>query len=285
MNSFEIVNIAELSTSQVLDVINTAFGRSESTDWYEWKHREGPWGPSIGVVAVDRSGPIGVRLLLPWRLRLGGTALSGHRATEAATIPRAQGQGVFTALNRWMMEEVQTDLIFSTPNLNSRGGYLKLGWSEIARVPHRWELPAKPRSGTVIRPTPEGTLRTDWDLGALRWRSDPRSGHLYDVAVSGDDVLYYRVFRRRGIRVVAPLASLGDPAQLALLWAEMLARTRARILLRPATQPVPEPPPRLAVQRGESLVLGWNSGRGLLKLSDEVTSSVPWSAADIEGVM
>ena len=284
--SFEIINVEELSTAQILEVINTAFGRDESAAWYRWKHREGPWGGSIGVAAVDRSGPIGVRLLLPWQLRLGEATFRCHRATEAATVPRAQGRGVFTALNRWMMEEVRSELIFSTPNMNSRGGYLKLGWREIARVPHRWERAVMPRGTAVVKPTPPNMLRTDWDAVALQWRSDPRSGLTYYAAADDDAVLYYRTMQRRGVRVAAPMGSLGDPARLAQLWREMLARTRARLVLRPATQPAPQPPPRPAVQRGESLVLGWNSGAGALPLGDSgLTRFVPWTAADIEGVI
>jgi hypothetical protein len=285
-SSFEIVNVAELSTGQLLEVINTAFGRSATADWYRWKHHEGPWGPSVGVAAVDRRGPIGIRLLLPWRLRRGEATFTGHRATEAATVPRAQGRGVFTALNRWMMEEVASDLIFSTPNLNSRGGYLKLGWQEIARVPHRWEVAWKPRSDAVVQSTPRDVLRTDWDRDALQWRNDPRSGHDYQAARADDAVLYYRVLRRWRVPVVAPMGSLGDPEQQAHLWREMLARTQARLVLRPASQPAPEPHPRLALERGESLVLGWWSGSSALALEDAgVANSIPWSAADIEGVI
>ena len=285
-SSFEIVDVVELSTDQILGVINTAFGRSATADWYRWKHCEGPWGPSVGVAAVDRSGPIGVRLLLPWRLRRGEASFTGHRATEAATVPRAQGRGVFTALNRWMMEEMRSDLIFSTPNLNSRGGYLKLGWHEIARVPHRWEVASRPFSDAVVTATSQDALRTDWDPDALQWRSDPRCGRTYQAVRADDAVLYYRVLRRWRVPVVAPMGSLGDPPRLAQLWREMLGRTRARLVLRPATQPAPDRRLRLAVQRGESLVLGWSSGTGSsLEARGDVMATVPWSAADIEGVI
>lgn len=283
---FEIVDITELSTSQILRVISTAFGRNTTADWYRWKHSEGPWGPSVGVAAVDSSGPIGVRLLLPWRLRRGEATFTGHRATEAATVPRAQGRGVFTALNRWMMEELQSDMIFSTPNLNSRGGYLKLGWREIARVPHRWEVASKPRRDAVMPSIPPDVLHTDWDQRALRWRSDPRSGHGYRAAKSDNAVLYYRVLTRWRMPVAAPMASLGDPAQLTHLWREMLVQTRARLVLRPATQPAPDPQTRLAVRRGESRVLGWSLDTSPIAREDSrLADSAAWSAADIEGVI
>lgn len=285
--TFEIVDVTELAVGQVLDVINTAFGRNENAAWYEWKHREGPWGPSIGVAAVDADGPIGLRLLLPWRLRYGDQTFGCHRATEAATIPRAQGRGVFTALNRWMMEEVDTDLIFSTPNLKSRTGYLKLGWREIAKVPHRWELALRPReneSAPELAPL-RAPLRTDWDPAGLRWRADPRSGLVYHATSMDGGVLYYRTFRRRGIPVVAPLGSIAEPAQHALLWRRMLSQSRAPLVLRPATQPAPTAG-RPGIQRGESLILGWRPQQSATALPDwDFFRTVPWAAADIEGVI
>jgi hypothetical protein len=284
--SFKIVDLAELRPAQIVGVINEAFGRSETERWFEWKHRNGPWGPSVGVAAVDDQGPIGVRLLLPWRFHVGDIRFIGHRATEAATIPRAQGRGVFTALNRWMMEELRTELIFSTPNVKSRGGYLKLGWKEIALVPHRWEFALRPGRDAALPAISPDTLRTEWDADALQWRSDLRSGHRYLTESSDETLLCYRLLRRRGIAVVAPTAAVGDPEQAARLWRRMLDRTRARLVLRPATQPAPQPTTRLAVQRGESLILGWSPGvSALASTYAGALSAAPWSAADVEGVI
>lgn len=284
--SFNIVSIAELSAAEVLKVINDAFGRNETEAWYRWKHHEGPWGESTGVAAVDRDGPIGVRLLLPWRFRRDHDTVLGHRATEAATVPRAQGRGVFTALNKWMMEAVPTALIFSTPNLKSRGGYLKLGWDEIACVPHRWELAMRPRRGAVIPSEPADVWHTDWDVDALRWRADARCGHRYRSEVSGDSLLVYRLFSRRGIRVAAPTGVAGDPEQATHLWRRMLDRTGARLLLIPSSQLGPQPSRRLAWHRGQSLILGWApSTSPLAAVHGDPLDRVPWSAADLEGVI
>lgn len=285
--SFKIVDVNALSPAQVIGVINEAFGRNESVEWYEWKHRQGPWGPSIGVAAVDRHGPIGVRLLLPWRFRIGDVTLLGHRATEAATVPRAQGRGVFTELNRWMMEEVGTELIFSTPNMKSRGGYLKLGWREIGRVPHRWELAVRPRRHTAIRSASPALLRTDWDDDALRWRTDSRSSRAYHLIDSSDgSLLCYRLLTRRGTRIVAPTATIGDSEHTTRLWRRMLDLTRAHLVLMPATQPAPRPTIRLGWRRGESLILGWNPGNStLVSTYPGALDAVPWSAADVEGVI
>lgn len=287
-DSFDIVAIEELEPAHVVAVINEAFGRRESLDWYRWKHREGPWGPSIGVAAVDQGGAIGVRLLLPWRFQIGDDTLLAHRATEAATIPRARGRGVFSALNRWMMEQVSTALIFSTPNMQSRTGYLKLGWRVIANVPQRWELPSRAGKNALAVSTDE-RLHTAWDARSLRWRSDPRCRHDYMVSTtddSADAAAYYRLLTIHGVRVVAPLGLTGPPQHLPELWNEMLDRTQARLLLRPATHLTPTNTSRLGWRRGKSLVIGWTPSDGVLTTRrPQALDSVPWSAADLEGVM
>ena len=285
-DSFDIVDVSELSAAAVLAVINEAFGRRESEAWYQWKHRDGPWGASLGAAAVDSDGVIGVRLLLPWRFRRGDETVVGHRATEAATVPRAQGRGVFTALNRWMMEAVPTALIFSTPNMKSRRGYRKLGWRELAHVPHRWELAVRLRRGSALQGVPADTFRTDWDVESLRWRTDGRSGHEYVVDTEADTVLAYRLLTQRGVRVVAPTASAGDPELATALWGRMLERVGARLVLIPASQPAPLPRTRFAWQRGQSLLLGWTPDASPFASSEkDPIDQVPWTAADLEGVI
>lgn len=32
----------------VLELLNSAFGRTNSLEWYQWKHRHAPWGQSEG---------------------------------------------------------------------------------------------------------------------------------------------------------------------------------------------------------------------------------------------
>jgi len=284
--TFEIIDAADLSPAEVLTVINDAFGRDETEDWYRWKHLDGPWGASTGVAAVDEEGPVGVRLLLPWRFRRGDETVLGHRATEAATVPRAQGRGVFTALNRWMMEAVPTGLIFSTPNRKSRGGYLKLGWREIAHVHHRWELALRPRRAAVIPAISAEIWRTDWDVDALRWRADARSGHHYLTESSGHTVLVYRLLRRRGIRVAAPTGFAGNREEATRLWGRMIQRSAARLLLLPESQPTPSPSRRLAWHRGQSLLLGWAPSTSPLAAMDgDPMKGTPWTAADLEGVI
>jgi hypothetical protein len=92
VSTFDIEPLIDDDVEEVISVINAAFGFDRTADWYEWKHRSGPWGPSTGVVARDSEGIAGVRLLLPWFVGPGGR-LDAHRATEAATSRVPEGRG------------------------------------------------------------------------------------------------------------------------------------------------------------------------------------------------
>lgn len=304
MDDFEILPIEHLEPSNVLQVINEAFSHQRTADWYRWKHIEGPWGASIGVAAVDSSGPIGVRLLLPWCFTFRGAPVLAHRATEAATVPRAQGRGVFTALNRWMMEQVSTNLLFSTPNHKSRDGYLKLGWQVIARSRHVWEFGplGKPESDPMTCGSSE-VPRTAWDDTALTWRADDRSGLQYrHLPLSRrigsaspqpenpdrpgfSSIVRYRLVRSRGVNVVFPL--VGPPPEAPSGTARrLLVASRSMAMMRPESQAAYARRHMVQAYRGESLLVGWTPrGTSLPGAQSRTWGVAPWSAADLEGVI
>lgn len=289
-DDFDIVPIGEVSPSAALAVINEAFGTEQTADWYRWKHSEGPWGPSIGAAAVDAHGVIGVRLLLPWRFTLGPSIFHAHRATEAATVPRAQGRGVFSALNRWMMETAESsDVIFSTPNMLSRGGYAKLGWSTLGTVRWQWlpVLPSvRPRESagmhaSLAPPLLPDRIGTTWDEEALSWRSDPRSRHRYTTVSSADGAVIHRTAGGRFGRFLVPLVSWGPSSHL-----RQAARSvRAASILLPVGPGTAYDSRRLGFTRGTSLLMGWTPSSSPLK--EDVSSLERWRfyAADLEGVM
>ncbi len=67
-----------------------------------------------------------------------GETLRAVRAVDTATHPDHQGKGIFTKLTLGAIPDLDddgVDLIFNTPNDKSRPGYLKMGWSEVGRVP------------------------------------------------------------------------------------------------------------------------------------------------------
>ena len=108
--------------------------------FFAWKHDENPFGESPAWVAETVAGDIaGLRVFLRWRFRTPeGETLRAVRAVDTATHPDHQGKGIFTKLTLGAIPDLHdegVDLIFNTPNDKSRPGYLKMGWSEVGRVP------------------------------------------------------------------------------------------------------------------------------------------------------
>lgn len=114
-----------------------AGGRTE--DFFRWKHHASPFGPSPGLVAVENGRLIGVRLFLRWELEFAGRRLSAVRAVDTATHPDFRGRGIFRTLTldllRRLEDAGEVDLVFNTPNGNSKPGYLKMGWREVGTLP------------------------------------------------------------------------------------------------------------------------------------------------------
>ena len=105
---------------------------------FDWKHRLNPFGPSPGWVAEDQVGIAGFRTLMRWEFTVGRNTVSGLRAVDTATHPRAQGQGIFRSLTLQAIEEMTSEgasCIFNTPNALSAPGYLSMGWQSVGRLP------------------------------------------------------------------------------------------------------------------------------------------------------
>src|SRR4029077_13661343 len=127
-----------------LDLLANALGWSASAglpEFFDWKHRENPFGESPGWVAVDGTRVVGFRTFLRWELEDGaGATRTAVRAVDTATHPDYQGRGIFRALTLLAVEEMTAEgveFVFNTPNDKSRPGYLTMGWHEVGRLPTR----------------------------------------------------------------------------------------------------------------------------------------------------
>lgn len=107
--------------------------------FFRWKHLENPFGASPIWVGVEDGAIVAVRTMMRWRLDdADGSTLSMVRAVDTATLPSHQGRGLFTRLTTQAIEELRldgVDAVFNTPNDKSRPGYIKMGWSDVGRVP------------------------------------------------------------------------------------------------------------------------------------------------------
>lgn len=133
----------ESDRSAVIGLCRSALdwdAQDPNEEFFAWKHDQSPFGASPRWVAVNEAGElVGLRVFLRWEFTdPSGTVIRAVRAVDTATHPDWQGRGIFRRLTLGAIPDLRgdgVDVIFNTPNDKSRPGYLKMGWSEVGRVP------------------------------------------------------------------------------------------------------------------------------------------------------
>lgn len=127
---------------EVLELLRLSLGETEllqrTKELFSWKHLDNPFGESIVLVAEHEGRIVAMRALMRWDLRTpGGTDLRCVRPVDTATHPDYRRRGLFRRLTLEAIEEARAtgiNLVFNTPNDQSRPGYLKMGWSDVGDV-------------------------------------------------------------------------------------------------------------------------------------------------------
>ncbi len=149
MNDFSVVEWTDESVPMLLDLARTSLGAggavAKTEAFWQWKHRENPFGRSYGIVALDGAASgegrhaAAVRMLLRWRFRASdGETVRAARAVDTATHPDHRRRGLFARLTQQAIADLTADgtrLIFNTPNAYSLPGYLKMGWQAVDSRP------------------------------------------------------------------------------------------------------------------------------------------------------
>lgn len=173
----------------VLDVLQKAFGSwpldtngADPAQFFRWKHRESPFGPSILVVAEADAAVVGFCAWMPWPLIAGGEVQPALRGVDIAVHPSHRGRGLSTALIREAQTRFPDDLAlsFSTPNELSRPGILRTGRRHAGDLPS-YIRPSRPLRGAihlvVRRSTRSGDLRLEAP-NAAKALADPAASPL-----------------------------------------------------------------------------------------------------------
>jgi GNAT superfamily N-acetyltransferase len=171
-------------TDAIVDLAGAALGWDDdprNRDLFEWKHRANPFGASPTWVAESGGTLVGFRTFLRWRWEgPGGRTVPAVRAVDTATHPDHQGRGIFTRLTLGALDELADDgveIVFNTPNHQSRPGYLRMGWRNLGRVP----VAVRPRAGSLPRlaaarrPADKWSEPTDVGLPAPEALADHRA--------------------------------------------------------------------------------------------------------------
>ena len=240
-------------------------GGEPNAELFRWKHVDNPFGPSPMWVASVEGRLAAFRCFLRWELTRGGRPVRAARPVDTATHPDFQGRGLFRALTRHGVAALEADgveVIFNTPNSQSRPGYLTMGWQVVGRLPVGVTVRspasvgrlarARVAAGKWSRPTDSGEAAADvladtvgvdallaarpedrgWatrrSVAQLRWRygSGPLASRaLLRTARVEDGIVLYRL-RRRGGAVEATIGDVLVPDGDRRLERELVERVR-----------------------------------------------------------
>lgn len=136
----------------VLALLRSTMGWDEGghdAAFFEWKHRDNPFGISPAWLALDEGRIVGYRVFLRWAFQdESERTIRAVRAVDTVTHPDYRGRGIFRTLTLRGVADLTVagvDWVFNTPNDQSRPGYLKMGWRLDRRLPVS-VLPAGPAS-------------------------------------------------------------------------------------------------------------------------------------------
>jgi len=82
----------------ILELLNAAFGKWHSPEYWRWKYTRNPAGPPIIWLAEHNNKIIGHYGITPIRMKIGNAYVRGSFADDAATHPDYQGRGVFSSI-------------------------------------------------------------------------------------------------------------------------------------------------------------------------------------------
>ncbi len=124
----------------IIELLQLSLGETKlkkTQEIWEFKHEKNPFGSSPVFLAEEDAILVGVRVFMQWRWQLENEVWISYRAVDTATHPKHQGKGIFKKLTLFALDYVQKKsdcFVFNTPNNQSRPGYLKMGWQEVAKI-------------------------------------------------------------------------------------------------------------------------------------------------------
>ncbi len=129
---FREINYRE-DVDEIINLLNANFETNHTKEAFLWKHFDNPFGQSYGLLAVDNRKIVALRMFMRWEFYCNNKIIKAIRPVDTCTDHDYRGKGLFKKITLQGLENIKDeyDLIFNTPNDNSKPGYLKMGWKEI----------------------------------------------------------------------------------------------------------------------------------------------------------
>jgi len=299
---FEVRSGDDIPPAQLVGLLSESYGEPFTEEWLQWKHREGPWGPSRIWIAADDEGMLGVVFGLPWRYWANRAPLNGARLVDGGSTPRSRGRGVFRGvvakeIAHWE-PAMSPGILVATATPEAQGAHVKNGAAALAPIRNGYGFVANRRRAQLVNgeevldgyaTDDSSLLSTGWDGASLRWRTDPRSGHRYDAArlaqAAAPNGLVYRVTIVRGLRILVLALVWGVAAEVRALVGAVARAERAHVALGPSGPgAAPQPVPALVHRGGTALLCVWSTV-GSDAINPGEREGWALSGVDVEGVI
>lgn len=239
MSGIRIREYSQHDLEGVLEVLRLALGESplrRTPEQWAWKHELNPFGRSLVLVATADSRIVGVRAFMRWVLKtVEGATVECARAVDTATHPGYRRMGIFKDLTLAALDLARStgiQLVFNTPNANSKPGYLKMGWTEVGPVGvlarPSWrllQLRSRRATGNYVRGSssvkswpldrPPIGLRTPRSSSYLKWRFESHPTARYATVSVDSTTAFLRSNDRHGRRELVVSDVIGDDPRAA----------------------------------------------------------------------
>jgi hypothetical protein len=221
---FREINYRE-DVDEIIDLLNANFETNHTKEAFLWKHFDNPFGRSYGLLAVDDHKIVALRMFMRWEFYCDNKIIKAIRPVDTCTDHAYRGKGLFKKITLQGLENIKDeyDLIFNTPNENSKPGYLKMGWKEVEgnfnykvgvlnlfkRTQDYRNIPSGEIEFEKVWQQ-ENTCSTNITERYLKWRySDPE----YKIAEFGKKgIVVYKLTNLKGIKTLVLIDTFGDKA-------------------------------------------------------------------------
>ncbi len=115
----------------IVELLNIAFGRWHSLEYWRWRYKKNPAGSPIIWLAEHDNKIIGHFAVIPIRMKVGNAYMTASMSVNAATHPQYQGKGVFSSIvNRCYLDVAENDipLTYGTANIRLGPTYKRYEW-------------------------------------------------------------------------------------------------------------------------------------------------------------
>ncbi|MFC7214397.1 GNAT family N-acetyltransferase [Saliphagus sp. GCM10025334] len=141
LSGYAIDWFREHDRESFLDLYATVFDRQRTAEWFRWKYEANPYVDHVPI-AVARRQPsgtvVGCRAYFPLEVSVDGETHLAFQPCDTMVHPDHRRRGLFTAMNRWGLEQYDDDgpaFFFNFPNAQSKPGNERLGWRPVGTVP------------------------------------------------------------------------------------------------------------------------------------------------------